>query len=542
MDFGPDGPAGNRTAVHTEQVLAFAAEHYDYWTKALEVPRADWDWCHWGENLTIAGLDESRLCIGDILEIGARARFQVTSPRTPCFKLAWRLGQPESVLRRITETGRVGVYLSVLTPGQVAAGDEVRRLPAQGQTVTVAEVARLGFGLGEAREEQLTKVLALAALGGQARGMLTRRLAALRDGERLNVGRWKGWRAFDIVAVSPAADDICAFELAAADGQPIAPYRAGQFLTVRLAEDASQAAPSRTWSLSDYCDQPETYRLTIKRLPGGLGSAWMHDLTGTRVLARPPAGRFTLDRGGFIRTVLISAGIGVTPMLAMLKAHAAREDPAPLLWLHTTRNRASHVLAVETTALLRKHGFEGQVFYTAPDACDRLGEDFDHAGRPTPELLRTLIGAEYEIRPFGRSIPMEGTHSDFYLCGPPSFEAMVRASLLAMGVAEGAIRSESFSTLPGERSRPVERAEVRFTRSNLTAAWSLDDDISLLELAESLGLEPEYACRMGLCGSCETALNEGSVDYDPRPLEPPPPGRVLACCARPASERVAIDL
>ena len=543
--FGPDGLSDNATAVHTEQVLAFTAEHYDRWADYLKVDRRQWDWCHWGENITLLGLDENELRVGDVLAIGPEARFEVTSPRNPCFKLAWRLGQPDAILRTMVESGYIGFYLSVITPGLVHPGDAITVHRTDPSAITVADLARLLMGIGNGEPERLRQVLSLPALGGQARGMVSKRLTGLEDSARLGIGRWKGWRAFTVANVVEEAEDIRSFELAPVDGEPVAPYRAGQFLTVRLSDSEDGEAVSRAWSLSDYADHPDSYRVTIKRAHSGRGSVWMHELAepGRRLLVRPPAGRFTLDRGGFMRAVLISAGIGITPMLAMLKAQALRSDAPPLLWIHVTRNGRSHVRAEETDALLKAHGFERQVFYSNPRPADAAGSAYDEAGRLASDRLTQLVTEKYLIAPFGRDIAMEGAHSDFYVCGPTAFEASVRETLIAIGVPEAHIHSESFGIAAGaRRGAAVEQAEVVFDQARRTAAWSSDEDMTLLELAEAQGLQPNYACRLGLCGACEVALLEGEVAYDPAPSVLPPAGRVLACCARPATHHVRLGM
>ncbi len=544
--FGADGPDGNATAVHTEAVLAFPAEHYDYWTAAYGVPREAWDWCHWGENLTLTGVDENTLRVGDVLDVGEEARFQVTSPRIPCFKLAWRIGQPDSCLGPMTRTGLIGFYLSVLRPGVVGAGDRVAANSPDPEAITVGDLSRLLAGEDASSPEKLRRTLENPALGAQARGMIRKRLTTIEDAKRQIAGRWAGWRAFEIAEAADEGTDIRAFRLAPVDGGPAAAFRAGQHLTVRLSEDeADGGAEIRTWSLSDYHDGPKDYRLTIRRTESGRGSGWMHAaVPGRRVLARPPAGRFVLDRSGFMRVILISAGVGVTPLLAMLKAHAERGGEAPpLLWIHAARSGGAHAHAAEADALIRKGGFERHVFYSDPRPPDCLGASHDETGRLTAERLQALVAPSYTLAPFGRSIELEGVHSDVYVCGPAAFEAMVRDALSGIGLPDGLIRSESFAPVTGERpGASLERAEVTFTASGTAAEWRADGGLTLLQLAESAGLSPAYACRQGVCGACEVDLLAGSTTYDPRPSVIAAPGRVLACCARPASAAVSLAL
>ncbi|HVW69013.1 MAG TPA: MOSC domain-containing protein [Steroidobacteraceae bacterium] len=544
--FGPDGPEGNRTAVHTEHVLAFSAEHYDYWTRRLGIERERWAWCHWGENLTVAGIDEHHLRVGDILRIGPSAVFEVTSPRIPCFKLSWRLGQPDTVLKQLCEDGRIGFYLRVLAPGVIGPGDTLRLESSGAEHITIAELSRLLSNPTADDVELLTRVRAMPALGRQAAEVLRLRINSIEDRRLGSVGRWQGWRRFTVKRLTMEARDVRSIVLEPEDGTPVAPYRAGQFLTVRVPVTAG-APLLRTWSLSDFADEPRSYRLSIRKSHAGRASDWMHDRlhAGMTLEARPPLGRFTLDRGGFVPIVLISAGIGVTPLLSMLKAHAARGSAAPpLCWLHSTRNSATHAFKNEVTALLRlQSGWIRQVAYTNPLAGDRIGVDFDHTGRLTAREILRVVQLNHVITLAGRKIELPGYAADYYICGPRPFEGMVRTTLLQARVSTQNIHFESFGAdahAPCEVR--VQTAEVRFIRSKVTAVWHASSGKSLLELAEDAGISPQYGCRAGSCQSCEVALPAGAVLYDPQPAVMPAESRVLLCCSRPAAVRVEVDI
>ncbi len=526
--FGEGGPEGNETAVHTEAVLASPSEHYAMWAGQFGVDQGAWDWCRFGENIVVSGFDENTLGIGDIVRIGA-AVFRVTSPRIPCFKFAWRLGQPDSVLAPMIESGHIGFYLAVETPGAVGAGDiastEASDHPA---AITVGDLSRL-LVARDAEPERLRAPLANPWLGEQARGMLAKRIAGLEDAARQKTGRWSGWRPFRISEKREEARDTASFSLTPVDGEPLAPPLAGQFLTVRLGN--TDDAPVRSWTLSDHDDMPERYRLTVKRIAGGEGSSLLHEIgaRGGTVWARPPAGRFTLKRDGFMRVVLISAGIGVTPMLAMLKAHGARQDRLPpLVWIHQTRSGETHAFSAAGEEATR------HVFYSAP----RDGDGPHEAGRLTPERLCALLAPTYKTAPFGREIELDGIFSDFYICGPAPFEAMVREALATMGVPEGQIRSESFVPQAANVVPLIARARVDF--GSAMAEWTADGNASLLELAEAAGLSPSFGCRSGSCGACECSLVAGRVEHSPSPAMPLPAGRMLLCCARPVSADVTI--
>lgn len=543
LRFDRGGPAGNRTAVHTEDVLATISENYEFWTRELGVAREAWPPCFWGENLTLSGLSEHTLRIGDRLLIGASAVLEVTSPRIPCTKLSWRLGQPESFLRTLVNSGLTGFYLRVSAPGEITAGDPVTLESPNPDSITVAELSRLlhdeSIGI-----EQLQAALATPGLGAQASAMLRHRITHLTDGARCRQGRWHGWRPFVVSAIAHEAEDVRSFELRPKDGEPLAQYRAGQFLAVRLQTSAGKMV-TRTWSLSDYDETGAAYRLTIRRNPTGLGSAHMHDYgkVGDTVDVRSPAGVFALDRSTVFRVVLISAGIGVTPLFSMLKAHAAREDAPPLLWIHSTRHGGTHALRAEADYIIRNNPhFRSHVVYTAPRSQDRNSIDYDSSGRLTSGLISQLLGENYICRPFGRVIELPSQAGLYYICGPEEFEQSVRSALLGFGVDPAAIFAERFGRGLPDRVSPVSCSEVRFRRAGVTATWHSHDGLSLLELAEQQGLTPPSSCRAGHCATCETHLLSGEVTYNPEPRYQPGQGRALICCARPASESVEMDL
>jgi uncharacterized protein len=183
---GKQGIDGNLTAVHSEHVLAFSAEHYDYWARSFGVARAAWDWCWWGENMTLAGIDENQLRIGDTVRIGD-ATFEVTSPRIPCFKLSWRLGQADAVLPQLMQTGWLGFHMKVTRGGAVAVGDEVEIVSPSDTGITVGDLSRLLADASTTDVARLKDVLASPALGPQAAGMIRQRITSIEDRARLQI-------------------------------------------------------------------------------------------------------------------------------------------------------------------------------------------------------------------------------------------------------------------------------------------------------------------------------------------------------------------
>lgn len=274
---------GNQPAVHTEHVLAFPAEHYDYWSEKLGVQRSSWDWCWWGENLTVAGISEEDLHVGDVLEIGG-TQLRVTSPRIPCFKVAWRVGQPDSILPKMMETGRVGFHLEVLKGGEIRMTDVLRIIESQPDAITVAALSRLLLSQSPDDLPVLRETQALPALGLKARNAVRQRINLIEDKQRLQTGRWRGWRSFIVSAVHDEAVGTRSFYLRPQDGQTIAPPAAGQFLTVRL-EPKNQVPLIRSWTISGVDLEAKEYRVTVRRTKNGRASIIMHEGIGPGQLA-----------------------------------------------------------------------------------------------------------------------------------------------------------------------------------------------------------------------------------------------------------------
>ena len=239
--------------------------------------------------------------------------------------------------------------------------------------------------------------------------------------------------------------------------------------------------------------------------------------------------------------LLLTAGIGATPALAMLHALADEHSEREIWWLHGARSSRDHPFAAEARSLVASlpHA-RSYVCYSHPGPDDLEGRDFDFTGRLSASLLA-------ELAP-----PRE---AEAYLCGPAVFMEEISAGLVAIGLGAPSIHTELFGPAPGltpgiaaapartphaPAGEPGSGPTVEFARSNLAIPWS-DDYASLLELAEACDVPVRWSCRTGVCHTCETTLVVGSVDYEPDPVEPPAEGSVLICCARPRSDAV-LDL
>ncbi|KAI0535901.1 pyruvate kinase-like protein [Xylaria digitata] len=538
VDINESGVLDNEPAVHDGPVYACFAEHYDYWCNELGVDRSSWEWCRWGENLTLRFKDqvqlEDKIHVGDIWRIGKTVRLQVCGARVPCMKLSWRLGQKDSWLPTLANSGRVGVYLQVLTGGRVHPGDQAYYESFSDDPLNIANITRLAFDNSLKTRDTINLLVNHKMLMRMNKWLLQRKATTMDDKQREGRNAWKGFRGMRVSSIIDEGGDIKSFYLNEADGQPLANYSPGQFLTVRLPNGII-----RNWTISDWQgDEPSYYRLSIKK--AGVASNWMHDVcdVNTILSVRSPAGRFSLDRNSILRQVYISAGIGITPILAMMKAHDTHSNlqATPAVWIHVARDGETFPFQDEIPRL-KNRPFARVVFFTRPKPSDRQGVDYDRRGRPDMETMREIIGAPFTWEPLGSGkMESEGSFSIASICGAPEFETSMKACLKNLGIPESLIRSESFSA-SGVALGDVERARVHFTKSGLITTWTKDEPMSLLELAESLGLTPDYGCRVGSCGSCATKLTCGSVTGGVQA-----DGTVLTCSATPASEKVELEI
>ena len=357
---------------------------------------------------------------------------------------------------------------------------------------------------------------------------------------------WSGYREFVVQrrVVEDAGGSICSFYLAPADGQPLPPYKPGQYLTFNLAVPDQAGGPPRglvrCYSLSDR-PRPEDYRITIKRvpappgradLPPGASSNHFHDRVreGTRLSVRAPSGHFHLIEEGDLPIVLIAGGIGITPLLSILNTLAHRSDRREVWLFYGVRNGSEPIMKEHLKTLRESHpALHLHVCYSQPHADDEPGRDYQHEGRVDIQRLRRTLS-------FGRY--------EFYLCGPPPMMESLVPALEDLGVAPENLHYESFGPASLSRRRlpaqampaAADRAvTVRFGRSGKTVPWDTKAG-SLLALAEDQGIRVESGCRAGSCGSCQTAVESGEVEYLQTPDADIAPGHCLLCIGKPATD------
>jgi ferredoxin-NADP reductase/ferredoxin len=364
------------------------------------------------------------------------------------------------------------------------------------------------------------------------------------------------WRKYRVVRKEAESRCITSFYFQPIDGASLEPFKPGQFLTFRL-RDRGSADVVRNYSLSNTPDEPGHYRISVKRelsplgdlsLPPGIASNYLHDQIniGDEIEIFGPSGGFYLNEESTRPVLLLSGGVGLTPLVSM--AHRLARAATRRTWfVHACESGDVHALRREIEMLAAgAENLRTYFCYNKPTDIDRQTSAFDGEGFITAEKLQTLLPLDdYEC----------------YLCGPSTFMQALYDILTKLGIREERIHYEFFgpatvlkptrsdsavpkpavaeitsTTTVAERVSPL----VIFAKSGLCVPWD-DKFESILELAETHGLTPDFSCRSGVCSSCQCKLISGTVVYAEELLSEVESGAVLICCSKPAGD-VSLDI
>jgi uncharacterized protein len=399
--------------------------------------------------------------------------------------------------------------------------------------------AAIGLGAGKRKDE-----------GDRLSDDTLARTNDLAKVESLNQ-EWTDWRKFIVMGKVKESDGITSFYLHPEDNGSIPDFSPGQFLTIKLDIPGQSKLIIRTYSLSDYQRSSMNYRLSIKREPApkdlnvspGIASNFMHDNIheDSIMWVKPPAGKFVLDVYSPKPAVLISNGVGITPTIAMAKA-AVRLNPSRHIWfLHGARDGSNHAFRDEINALCASNPNLHAIYcYSKPTATDT--GNYHQQGYVDMALIQNIVAPEVQ-RLCG------STKADYFLCGSPSFMDALRNGLRSWGVADSNVFFESFAKAMPKASPVVEKiatapsdaVEVVFSKSGKTHTWNPADG-TILDFAEANGLNPDFSCRAGVCGTCACRIAAGEVEYDEEPTASVDRGSVLICISKPKTARVVLDL
>ena len=519
-------------------VMLYQVESYRYWERQLELGPLKHG--AFGENFTVTGMADDQVCIGDRYRVG-EATLEVTQPRVTCFRIGVRLGQP-LMPGLLVAHRRPGFYLRVIQEGHVRAGDTLELISRGPHALSVAEVDGLLY-LPDPDIDRVRDASDIPALSPGWRQSFAEMLAAHesgttpRDAEVGSEPGWQGFRPLTVTRLTHETDEVLSIELHAEEHDALPTPLPGQYLMLQVV-GASDAAPVRCYSICAVTNSGG-YRIAVKREQGGVVSSWLHAhlRVGETLQAAAPRGVFTLDSRSDNPVVLISAGIGVTPVLAMLHALAVTDSQRVVWWLHTARDGQHHPFAAEARELLaRLPNAHTQVYFSrsGPSEDGVIAGPLDHAA-------------------LGRlALPVDAT---VYTCGPRAFMDEIASASRLLGITD--ISRELFGSpdainpgIVGESpihhprvpdGAPGDGPLVTFSRSGLSAPWAGQRYASLLEFAEACDVPTRWACRSGVCHVCATPTVSGAVRYVNDPPVPPPPGEVLLCSCQPAGP-VVLDM
>ncbi len=388
------------------------------------------------------------------------------------------------------------------------------------------------------------------AVGGFAGGKSKSKAAKTTEIENSPTD-WKDWRKFVIDRKVKESDNITSFYLHPLDEGLIPSFIPGQFLTILL-DIPEQAKPViRTYSLSDYIESSSHYRLSIKRepapsdnaiAPAGIASNFMHDRIheGSIISVKPPAGKFVLDVNSSQPAVLISNGVGITPMISMAKAVSLLNPQRHIWFLHGARDGSLHAFRDEVNAIAVSNPNLHIVYcYSRPNLTDQ--GNYQYKGYVDVDLIKNVVAPE--MQNFYGS-----TDAEYFLCGSTSFMDSLRDGLREWGVPDNKVLFESFAKAKSKKAEPAQgiiqehdSIEIVFSKSGKTLNWSPDDG-TILEFAEANEIYPDHSCRIGVCGTCMCKISEGEVDYEETPTAPVDRGSVLICISKPKTGKLILDI
>jgi len=533
------GHGGEHRAVFVYQI-----ESYRYWQAQLQ--RTPFVYGQFGENFTIEGLPDDEVCIGDRYRIGS-ALFEVTQPRVTCYRIGIRMDEPR-MPALLTSSGRPGFYFRVLEEGELGAGDEIIKVAEATERITVAEINALLYSPNHPRDrlECALRVEALSpgwrtSLEALLRNRTTSGNAGLMPEAAAHPAA-PGFRRLTVTEIDRESSDVLSLTVQSTDGAALPLAVPGQYIVVRFPAGDKRPSFFRSYSISGSLPT-EHYRISVKIERNGLAGTYLSDRVhvGDALDISSPRGSFILQSGER-PVVLLSAGIGATPVLAMLQSLALSRSTRSVLWLHAARDGQHHPFAAEVRRLVHALAHcRSYVCYSRPNPQDKVGQDFDAVGH----LSRSIFDQV--------GIPPE---AEVYLCGPNRFMTDMKEALANSGVALERVHVEIFnggeSLTPGIIGLPTRPPHppatqnntgvmVSFARSGIAAHWDPSAYRSILELAEACDVPVRWSCRAGVCHNCESGLVSGTVVYGPEPLDMPAEGNVLVCCSQPSTDAV-IDL
>jgi len=535
--LGLEGDEQADLAVHggvDKAVYAYPSANYPLWHQEFPEHVRIWGPGSLGENLTLSGFDETNVNIGDVFKIGS-AVLEVTQPRKPCFKLALRFSGDQRIAPRMIREARTGWYFRVIQEGHLVAGDRVEFLDRRHEEWSIKRINQQAYDRS-ATEEKLRAIAALPELSAAWRNQTVS--AANSISSKKSASKF---RTFVLSEMSVESRLIRSLVFTPVDGENVRLHEPGQHVQLKLTLPGSKTGVVRRYTISSV-PNGKNLRISVKIEDKGQISSLLHRLRlGDQVEISRPQGRFVLARESGRAVALVSAGVGITPMISMLHAAVTQDGRYPfvpgILFLHGARNGAEHAFAEQVKISLNKHPeVTSKIFYSQPTDEDRANGKFDHEGRMSLRQIGEFPSAEY----------------DYYICGPVSFMNAIVDELKSKGVSDSQIRTETFdfrndeagaasAVTPDELRKFKTSAKVRFENTDKSVIWSPEQG-TLLDLAEANRIDVSSDCRMGICGACLTRIASGEVMHLALDGPQPDKDQALLCCAVPKTDELVLNL
>jgi MOSC domain-containing protein YiiM/ferredoxin-NADP reductase len=535
--LGLEGDEQADLAVHggvDKAVYAYPSTNYPLWHDEFPEHVQIWGPGSLGENLTLSGFDEASVNIGDVFKIGS-AVLEVTQPRKPCFKLALRFDGDQRIAPRMIREGRTGWYFRVIQEGHLAAGDQVELLDRRHEEWSIKRINQGAYDRS-VTEDELRVIAALPELSAAWRNQTVSAANSLSSKKSASK-----FRAFELSDVFVESRSIRSLTFTPVDGENVPLHEPGQHVQIRLTSPGSKELSVRRYTISS-APNGKNLRISVKLEDKGRISSLLHQLKpGDQIEISRPQGRFVLAREAGRPVALISAGVGITPMISMLHAAVTQDGRYPfvprILFLHGARSGAEHAFAEQVRVSLTKHPkVISKIFYSQPTHEDWANGTFDHDGRMSLRHVGEFPATEY----------------DYYICGPVTFMNAIINELKSKGVPDSRIRTETFSFSSDESGAPPDvtpdglrklkaGAKVRFENADKSVIWNPEQG-TLLDLALANGIDVSSDCRMGICGACSTKIANGEVTH--LALDGPLPERdeALLCRAVPKTDVLVLSL
>jgi ferredoxin-NADP reductase len=361
----------------------------------------------------------------------------------------------------------------------------------------------------------------------------------------LEKASWNGWRKFKVHQKIYECEDVYSYYLKPHDGKPIPGFQPGQYLTFGLDIPGRDRQVVRCYSLSECELKSDYYRVTIKKeraprdkpeIPPGVASTFFTEAVkeGEILNVKAPTGHFFMDTSKETPVILMGAGVGITPVLAMANQIVDSGSKREAWFFFVCRNGSDYMLRNDVERLRKFENVRVFVCFSKPASGEVKGKDYDREGRLTTDVLKELLPS---------------SNYDYYMCGSGPFMKDMYDGLISWGVPDGRVHFEAFGPASvkrvteakaapaGAAAAPVTTGKVTFAKSNCSAAWDGSAG-NLYELAKASGVRIDYGCGAGSCGSCLVAVKSGEITYKEPPGFAVEAGSCLTCVGCPKGDVV----